>query len=228
MDERRIDETRSLSDGDVRRAGARALERGVDQVAALWRPEDGDRRVRVAQYFIADPAMLDTTFTRFETASEQLYGHFLEIGRELRRNVDLDLGPLVPVDELFGGFDASAHLTDDLFKSKIAFVALLNFPLHARPAPRPGRGLVAAAVGRGAPHAAVRLSGCPPRSRANARAPAAAELYIAEYNIWMHHLVDATGERLFPAGMRLITHWNLRDELKADYARRATGSTSSA
>jgi hypothetical protein len=34
----------------------------------------------------------------------------------------------------------------------------------------------------------------------------------------MHHLVDAKGERLFPKGLRLISHWNLRDELKADYA----------
>src|SRR5439155_19518570 len=28
----------------------------------------------------------------------------------------------------------------------------------------------------------------------------------------------AKGERLFPKGLRLISHWNLRDELKADYA----------
>ena len=42
--------------------------------------------------------------------------------------------------------------------------------------------------------------------------------YIAEYNIWMHHLVDAKGQRLFPPKMRLLSHWNLRDEIKADYA----------
>jgi hypothetical protein len=34
----------------------------------------------------------------------------------------------------------------------------------------------------------------------------------------MHHLLDENGERLFPAGQRLITHWNLRDELKAQYS----------
>jgi len=48
-----------------------------------------------------------------------------------------------------------------------------------------------------------------------------ADLYIAQYNVWMHHLLDEKGERLFPKGLRLITHWNLRDELKADYADRA-------
>jgi hypothetical protein len=41
--------------------------------------------------------------------------------------------------------------------------------------------------------------------------------YIAEYNIWMRHLVDDQGRRLFPAKMRLLSHWNLRDEIKADY-----------
>src|SRR5262249_46909249 len=49
-------------------------------------------------------------------------------------------------------------------------------------------------------------------------AGSAAEIYIAQYNVWMHHLVDDKGERLFRKGLRLITHWNLRDELKADYA----------
>src|SRR5207249_11743298 len=44
------------------------------------------------------------------------------------------------------------------------------------------------------------------------------ELYLAEYNVWMHHLINEKGERLFPKGLRLISHWNLRDELKADYA----------
>ena len=50
------------------------------------------------------------------------------------------------------------------------------------------------------------------------QAEAQAGQYIAEYNIWMHHLVDARGQRLFPPKMRLLTHWNLRDEIKADYA----------
>src|SRR5438093_13733383 len=33
----------------------------------------------------------------------------------------------------------------------------------------------------------------------------------------MHHLVDAGGKRLFPPKLRLLSHWNLRDEIKADY-----------
>ncbi|HEX8985769.1 MAG TPA: hypothetical protein VF767_10065, partial [Bryobacteraceae bacterium] len=50
-----------------------------------------------------------------------------------------------------------------------------------------------------------------------AEAAARSGQYIAEYNIWMHHLLDESGRRVFPAGMRLLSHWNLRDQLKAEY-----------
>ena len=50
-------------------------------------------------------------------------------------------------------------------------------------------------------------------------ASAKAEAYIAGYNLWMHHLLS-NGERLFPQGVRLITHWNLRDQIKASYSER--------
>src|SRR5436853_305079 len=39
----------------------------------------------------------------------------------------------------------------------------------------------------------------------------------------MHHLVDARGNRLFAPGLRLLSHWNLRDEIKADYSDAQTG-----
>src|SRR5262249_18918614 len=58
-----------------------------------------------------------------------------------------------------------------------------------------------------------------------AQAGADADLYIAEYNLWMHHVLDEKGARPFPRGMRLIAHWNLRDELKADYADAKDGAT---
>jgi hypothetical protein len=51
-----------------------------------------------------------------------------------------------------------------------------------------------------------------------ARASAEADQYIAQYNIWMHHLLDEKGQRLFPPKLRLLSHWNLRDEIKANYS----------
>src|SRR4029453_969374 len=41
-----------------------------------------------------------------------------------------------------------------------------------------------------------------------------------ESNLWMPHLVGAGGPRPFPRGLKLISHWNLRDELKSQYANK--------
>ena len=46
----------------------------------------------------------------------------------------------------------------------------------------------------------------------------AADRYIEGYNIRMDRLLAEDGSRPFPEGLRLITHWGLRDELKARYA----------
>src|SRR6266704_6800807 len=108
------------------------LERGLHQVAELWRPEDGDAAAFeefVRANFASDQATLDTMFSRFERLLEQLGGHMHEINREFRQQMDLDLGPVLPFDETFGGYDPSAHVIDDFFQDKLAFVVLLNFPL---------------------------------------------------------------------------------------------------
>ncbi|WP_395825436.1 hypothetical protein [Archangium minus] len=202
--------------GEAQRA---RIERGVDQVAVLWRAEDGDLAAFVREYFIADEKQLEATLARLETAFEQLDGHLNEISRELRRPTDLDLGPLLPVDPLLAAYDPGAHTTEDLFQAKVGFVALLNFPLTT----------LAERMEKGPGYtrrqwAEARLTGrfsrrVPAEVRqASTRATADADLYIAEYNIWMHHLVDEQGRRPFPKGMRLISHWNLRDELKSRYA----------
>jgi hypothetical protein len=55
-------------------------------------------------------------------------------------------------------------------------------------------------------------------SAAASAVEAASDAYIAGYNLWMHHVLSEDGQRHFPKGKRLISHWNLRDELKANYA----------
>lgn len=199
--------------------GQRArIERGLNQVAARWRVEDGDLAAFVQEHFLADQAQIDTTFARMERIMEQLEGHLHEMGMELRWETDIDSGPLLAVDPLLASYEPAANLVDDLFRNKIAFVALLNFPLSD----------LATKNAEGANWsrrrwAEERLTGrFALRIPANiqqdiAKAQTEGDLYIAEYNIWMHHLLNEKGERLFPSGLRLISHWNLRDELKADY-----------
>src|SRR5215468_8044937 len=113
--------------------GARArAERGVKQVTAFWRAEDGDAAAQqafVTSAFIADPAVLARTRDRLAEAFEAADGHFLEVGRTWRAGAELERGPELPIDALLAAVDPSAHLQDDLFSSKIAFTVLLNWPV---------------------------------------------------------------------------------------------------
>src|SRR2546429_8669985 len=114
--------------GEAQRA---RLERGLHQVAEFWRPEDGDAAAFeefVRANFAGDQATLNTMFNRFELLLEQLGGHMHEINREFRQQMDLDLGPVLPFDEMFGGDDPSGHVVEYCFQNKLAFDALLHFP----------------------------------------------------------------------------------------------------
>ena len=115
--------------GDAQRP---ALERGLDQAASFWRPEDGDAATFedfARANYAGEPAARDSMFARFERLLEALDGHMNEIGREFREQADLDRGPILPFDETFAAYSPSAHVTDDFFQNKLAFVVLLNFPL---------------------------------------------------------------------------------------------------
>ncbi|MFB3825736.1 MAG: hypothetical protein ACE15B_03170 [Bryobacteraceae bacterium] len=200
------------------------VQRGLKQVSEFWRASDGGAAVFeefVRGNFAGDQKALDTMLARFEKLLEQTYGHLLEVVLAYRTQVDLDLGPIMPYDEIFAGYDPSAHLTDDFFQNKLAFTVLLNFPLttlqeRLREGPKWSRRQWAEV------RLAQRFSKRVPAevNLAIAEAGSRAEQYIAEYNIWMHHLLDPQGRRLFPPKMRLLSHWNLRDQIKADYSEK--------
>ena len=210
--------------GEAQRQRAR---RGLKQVADFWREGDGDRNALetfVTANFAGDQATLDAMFERFERLLEQLYGHMNEVVVAFRRQSDLDLGPIMPFDAIFAGYDPSAHMNEDFFANKLAFVVLLNFPLttlEERVSEGPEWTRRQWAEARLAQSFSKRI---PAEVQLEvARVGARADRYISEYNIWMHHLLDEEGERLFPAGLRLLSHWNLRDEIKASYADSETG-----
>lgn len=203
------------------------IERGLKQVSEFWRAEDGDASVFedfVITHFAGNQGTLDTTFDRYEALLEQYFGHLQEVGREFRTQSDLDRGPILPFDDIFAGYDPSAHFLDDAFQNKMAFVVLLNFPLttlEQRLTEGPGWTRRQWAEARLTQMFSKRIPADVNLAIANAGAESAK--YIAEYNIWMHHLVNDKGERLFPPKMRLLSHWNLRDEIKSDYNDSANG-----
>lgn len=203
------------------------IERGLRQVASFWRAEDGDAGAFeefVRTNFAGEQATLDTMFDRFEHNLEMVDGHMHEIGREFRQQSDLDVGPIMPFDDVFAGYDPAAHVTDDFFQNKLAFIVLLNFPLTTLQE-RLTEGEKWSRRQWAEVRLAQRFSRRIPAEVNQSIAAAAADSgrYIAEYNIWMHHLVDDKGNRLFPPKLRLLSHWNLRDEIKADYSDTQNG-----
>lgn len=204
---------------------AERIRHGVEQVAQRWWAEDGDAAAFAGfceESFLADPAALDETFDRLERVFEQVDGHLHEVRRELTTPLDLDTGDISRADHLLSTLDLAAHVNDDLFRSRVAFLALLNFPVHT----------LQERLEKGAGWDRETWARSRMMDRFVLRVPAAiqqettevltaADQYIAGYNIRMDRLVSAgaaEGERLFSENLRLITHWGLRDELGSHYA----------
>jgi hypothetical protein len=177
--------------GEGQRARA---ARGLGQVGDFWREEDGDRAVFaefVRANFAGDAATLDAMFERFETNLEALDGHLHEINVAFRLQSDLDRGPVQPWDAAFAAWSPTAHVDDDFFASKLAFTALLNFPLttlEERLEEGPDWSRRQWAEARLAQRFSTRVPAAV--SQAVADAAARAMAYIDDYNIWMHHLLD--------------------------------------
>jgi len=206
------------------------IDRGVDQAARYWRSGDGDAaafRAFAESEFLPRGETFEATFKRLETAFERTFGYLVSHGRDMQEGIQVERGPILPIDQRLAGWDLSVHVAEDLFRNKTTFVILLNFPLTTlEERLRDGRQWsprqwAEARLGQGVSRTSPLLARVPADvGAAITEAYAKADDYIAGYNIYMHHLLTPTGERLFPAGQRLISHWNLRDDLKARYAEK--------
>jgi len=199
------------------------IERGIKQAADLWTEADGspeDFADFCDKYFIGDYKQLDDTFDKLDRSFEAIDGHFNAMEQTLREPLDLDLGPISPVDELLSQFNPSAHLNDDLFKLRLAFTILLNFPRYTTAEKEvlsdawSERDWAMARMGDFFPSRIPALL-----QQEMSKVMAAANAYVYEYNIYMGNLRDRNNEQLFPEDLRLISHWGLRDELKSRYGK---------
>ncbi|HPI27768.1 MAG TPA: hypothetical protein PLS75_04740 [Candidatus Marinimicrobia bacterium] len=197
------------------------LETGVKQVCDFWRAEDGDLAT-LKQFcldnFISDQAELLKAFEHIEKTFETMSGVLVELNRDLRWYMDVPTGPILPIDYLLANFNLGSHVEDDLYATKIAFFVLLNYKVYTLE-----EILAEGAEWDRQKWAEVRLA-----QKFTSRVPAqynqkryeaytAADNYITNYNIYMHNLLTEDEQRLFPEGLKLIAHWGLRDELKAQY-----------
>lgn len=198
-----------------------SIKRGVGQVAAFWMQEDGSAEEFIAfcvENYKGDSAERKALFETLSHNYEVLWGHMNQVSLELNKPLHLDGGPIRPVDIMFGGYAAGAHLSDDLFENKIAFLTILNFPFYTL---EQKAGIVNywdrldwayARMGD------IFTSRVPAAVNQEAtRISTESDNYISEYNIVMGGLLNQEGEKLFPDNMHLITHWGLRDEIKSNY-----------
>jgi len=198
------------------------VERGVEQAAGLWRAEDGspaEFSAFCSGNFAAAGAPLAALFQKLEFYSEALGGHFHEMSQDKDQPVDLDWGEITPLDVAMNGFDPAAHLSEDMFQSKLAFISLLNFPVYSleeKASLGAGWDRRQWAYARTAGSNTTRLPAAVNQD-VSARM-AAAGRYISDYNIFMGSLLAPDLKPMFPADMKLICHWGIRDELKARYA----------
>lgn len=199
------------------------IQKGVTQVAELWRRSDGDEADFVdfcMNKFVADPQKLDELFSSLEYYFEQIGGNFNSLNLALKEKLHLDKGEITDLDLIFGGYDPAAHITEDLFANKVAFIVKLNFPFYSLEEKQKF----------GENWSRKQWAYARMGDLFNSRVPAEiaqkvsnlmtdADNYISNYNIYAGYLIDDQMKTHFPADMKLISHWNLRDEIKAQYSQ---------
>ena len=203
-------------------AGRDLLERGVKHAATLWYETDGSQTAFqefCRANFATSPEAKKALFDKLSRTYEILYGHYNLIDLKLKEPLHLSGEPMEDIDLIVGSYDVSSHFSDDMYATKIAFVTALNFPPFS----------LTEKTQKGEAWSRLDWAYARMGDMFSARVPASlqmersrllteADAYISDYNICMDKLRNDKGEQLFADGMKLITHWGLRDEIKSDYA----------
>ncbi len=201
------------------------IEKGVCGMARLWQEKDGDDTAFTSfclKEYIADPVEKKEVFLKISDYLEAIDGHFNRMSERLGWHVTVSTGPIREIDYLFSSLSPKAHLTEDLYNTKIAFYIALNFPkLTLQEKEALGDDRLAWAYARLGDRFTTRIPAHVQQQ--NSLVSNDADRYIDTYNIYMGHLLDPKGIKTFPEDMVLLSHWNLRDEIKANYNKGKEG-----
>lgn len=197
------------------------IKRGVEQVANLWRAEDGNVLDFVSfceMSFVADKEELTKLYDRLERNFEIIDGYMLKMELLLKEPIDMDWGKLEPIDYMFGTFKPSAHVSEDFYANKIAFITALNFPNYSLAEKSENAEQWSRKEWAYARMGDKYTSRVPAEViQEAAKTYTMGDAYISSYNIFMGNLIGEDGKKHFPKDLSLITHWGLRDELKSNY-----------
>ncbi len=198
------------------------IEKGIQQAVSLWREEDGSAEdfIQLCTQFSCKTAdERKAVFDRLETNLELLSGSFNKMSVGLKIPLHVDEGEILEIDRIFGGYEPGAHLGDDFFTNKLAFITVINFPFYSlaeKTQQGPNWSRLEWAYARLGDSFKSRIPA--PILQQYAQVSSDADAYISDYNLYVGKMTDKKGKSYFPAGMKLISHWGLRDEIKAQYA----------
>ncbi len=207
---------------------AARIERGISQAAALWTAEDGsdeDFRTLVREHFCTTDSERVALFESLSRILENCYQSADMLTVDLLKPTQLtDSGEPTAADYIMSAYSPMAHFADDMFANKLAFITIMNFPhysLEEKNAMGRSWSRLQWAMARMGDVFTTRVPAAVNAQLAQANADA--ENYIADYNIYMGNLRTEDGRQLWPDDKVLLSHWNLRDELKALYADKQGG-----
>lgn len=106
------------------------IQRGVEQVARCWSANDGTMRDFerfCLESFATDSAELHDSLMRFDASLASIIGNLRAVTVDCRTPLQRGQDRLLRVDTLIAGYFPLRRLSEDLFESKAAFFALLNF-----------------------------------------------------------------------------------------------------
>ena len=199
------------------------VTRGVEQVAALWQENDGseaDFQDLVSRSYAGTCEERIVLYNRLTHIIEQCSQSADMLNNTLQEPTTLlGKGEPTSVDWIISGYSPMAHFTEDMFANKIAHICVLNFPhysLEEKNTLGKDWSRQKWAYARLGDVFTDRVPGNVIATYSQALSQA--ENYIAGYNIMMHCLRNEQGEQLWQEPMALLSHWNLRDELKSNYA----------
>ena len=197
------------------------ISKGVNQVASLWRESDGssaDFEAFCEKHYVNDSPTLKKLFFRLSENYETIFGHFNMVSLRLKEPVHLSTYEMLDLDEIFAAYSPGSHFADDFFANKIAFITALNFPNFTLEEKTTNAKRWTRLEWAYARMGDIFTSRIPAEvNQKVAEALSASDNYISNYNIWVGHLVDDQMKTHFDKDMKLLSHWNLRDELKANY-----------
>ena len=196
--------------------------RGVEQAAALWTAQDGSQQEfeqLVNDYYCTTDSARQALYESLSRIFENVYQSADMLTVELLRPTQLTNAaePQSP-DWIMSGYSPLAHFSDDMFANKLAFITIINFPHYTLEEKN--------TLGRhwSRQEWAYTRMGDVFTTRVPAdvktrmaQVLAESENYIADYNIYMGSLRTEDNRPLWTEDKVLLSHWNLRDELKALY-----------